>query len=397
MIGPLKKKIEIQIRTLEMHEIAERGVAAHWRYKEKGAPAQPEEKSQMKWLNDLVNILENAHSPDEFLEHTQMEMYADQVFCFTPKGALIALPKDSTTVDFAYAVHTDVGNNCVAAKINGKTRQLATPLRNGDQVEIMTSKSTQPNPEWENFVKTGRAKSMIRRFIRQQKQQEFSRLGKALLKKTFREEKRQLDTSKLLPALAHFNASSDEELFARVGENLIDPDDVFNQVFPNAKPQPKKKPAPSSRRKPSLNIKGLIPGMAVHIGKCCHPLPGERIIGIITTGKGLTVHRVDCQNLEKFNTMPELWVDIEWGRDQPNIVTARLEAVLTNRPGSLASVTTQISQNQGNITNLQLVSREEDFFKFFIEVEVNHVRHMTAIIATLRANEAVESVERAKT
>ena len=397
VIGPLKKKIEIQIRTPEMHEIAERGVAAHWRYKEKGAPAQPEEKSQMKWLNDLVNILENAHSPDEFLEHTQMEMYADQVFCFTPKGALIALPKDSTTVDFAYAVHTDVGNNCVAAKINGKTRQLATPLRNGDQVEIMTSKSTQPNPEWENFVKTGRAKSMIRRFIRQQKQQEFSRLGKALLKKTFREEKRQLDTSKLLPALAHFNASSDEELFARVGENLIDPDDVFNQVFPNAKPQPKKKPAPSSRRKPSLNIKGLIPGMAVHIGKCCHPLPGERIIGIITTGKGLTVHRVDCQNLEKFNTMPELWVDIEWGRDQPNIVTARLEAVLTNRPGSLASVTTQISQNQGNITNLQLVSREEDFFKFFIEVEVNHVRHMTAIIATLRANEAVESVERAKT
>ena len=396
IIGPLKKKIEIQIRTPGMHEVAERGVAAHWYYKHDSERRPGSEVSQMKWIKDLINILENAHSSEEFLEHTQMEMYADQVFCFTPKGALISLPRESTTVDFAYAVHTDVGNSCVAAKINGKTRQLATILRNGDQVEIVTSKSAKPNPEWEKFVKTGRAKSLIRRYIRQEQLREFSRLGKALLQKTFRQRERDLDESLLLSVLAFFGVKSDDELYARVGENRIDPADVFNYCFPDTKPLKTKKRAVKNQRKPSLNIKGLVPGMAVHIGKCCHPLPGERIVGIVTTGKGLTVHRVDCQNLEKFNSMPELWVDIEWEREQPNIVSARLEAVLANQLGSLASATTQISQNQGNITNIQLHSREADFFKFMIEVEVTHVRHMTEIIAALRANPAVESIERAK-
>ena len=396
VIGPLQKKIEIQIRTHEMHEIAERGVAAHWGYKSGSEKIRETGPKQMKWLRELVNILENAQTSDEFLEHTKLEMYADQVFCFTPKGALIALPNESTAVDFAYAVHTDVGNNCTAAKINGKTRQLATVLRNGDQVEIITAKGASPNPEWENFVKTGRAKSMIRRFIRQEKQREFSRLGKALLLKTFRQEGREFDPGLLLPVLAYFGVNSDDELCARVGENQINPADVYGICFPDSKPAKVKKRSTRNQRKPSLNIKGLVPGMAVHIGKCCHPLPGERIVGITTTGKGLTVHRFDCQNLEKFTSMPELWVEIEWEREQPNMVSARLEAVLANQRGSLASVTTQISQNQGNITNIQLISREVDFFKFAIEVEVADVRHMTAIITALRSSSAVESIERAQ-
>ena len=396
IIGPLQKKVEIQIRTPEMHEVAERGVAAHWYYKDDPEKEHNTEAKEMKWLSDLVNILENAQSLDEFLEHTHMEMYADQVFCFTPKGALIALPRESTAVDFAYAVHTDVGHRCVAAKINGRTRQLATILRNGDQVEITTSKGARPNPEWEGFVKTGRAKSMIRRFIRQEKQREFSRVGKALLDKAFRQQKRQFDESQMLSVLAYFDVRSDEELYARVGESRVDPADVFNFCFPDAKPVKTRKRPAKNRKKPSLNIKGLTPGMAVHIGKCCHPLPGERIVGIVTSGKGLTVHRTDCQNLEKFNTMPELWVEIEWEREQPNIVSARLDAVLANQPGSLASVATQISQNQGNITNIQLLSREADFFRFAIDVEVDHVRHMTEIIAALSANASVESIERAK-
>ena len=396
VIGPLQKKVEVQIRTPEMHEVAERGVAAHWYYKDGLDKGRNTEMKDMKWLRDLVNILENAQSLDEFLEHTHMEMYADQVFCFTPKGTLIALPKESTAVDFAYAVHTDVGHRCTAAKINGRTRQLATMLRNGDQVEIVTTKGARPNPEWEGFVKTGRAKSMIRRFIRQEKQREFSRVGKALLVKTFRQHNRQFDEGQMLPVLAYFDVHSDEELYARVGESRVEPADVFNFCFPDAKPVKAAKRPAKNRKQPSLNIKGLTPGMAVHIGKCCHPLPGEKIVGIVTTGKGLTVHRIDCQNLEKFNTMPELWVEIEWEREQPNIVSARLDAVLANRPGSLASVTTQISQNQGNITNIQLLSRETEFFRFAIDVEVNHVRHMTEIIAALSANAAVESIERAK-
>ena len=189
LIGPNKKKIEIQIRTPEMHEVAERGVAAHWGYKsgDETSKHKGQEFNQLKWLNDLVQILDNANSPDEFLEHTQLEMYADQVFCFSPKGALIALPKGATAVDFAYAVHSDVGNTCIGVKINGKMRQLATTLHNGDQIEILTSSTATPNPDWESFVITGRAKSSIRRFVRMRDQKEFAQLGKGILQKFFRE------------------------------------------------------------------------------------------------------------------------------------------------------------------------------------------------------------------
>ncbi len=395
IIGPNKKKIEVQIRTPEMHEVAERGVAAHWGYKIDGKSVKPNEYNELKWLNDLMRVLENADSSDEFLEHTQMEMYADQVFCFTPKGMLVTLPKGASAVDFAYDLHSDIGDTCIGVKINGKMRQLATVLTNGDQVEVLTSSNATPNPEWENFVVTGRAKSAIRRFVRQEKQKEFAQLGRGLLQKTLRQSGKDLDDSTLLPVLIHYNLKTDDELFARIGEYHIPSEDVIALIHPDLKPvEIKKTKTPTPR--PSLNIKGLIPGMAVHHGRCCHPLPGERIIGIITTGKGLTVHRVDCQNLEKFTTMPELWVDIEWESDTPNIVNARLETVISNEPGSLAAVATTISDHGGNITNIQQVARNLDFFTFVTDVEVSDVRHLTAITAALQSNPFIESVERAK-
>ena len=396
IIGPNKKKIEVQIRTPSMHEVAERGVAAHWGYKSDGKSVRSSEFQQLKWLNDLVRVLENADTSDEFLEHTHMEMYADQVFCFTPKGMLVTLPKGATAVDFAYDLHSHIGDTCIGAKINGKMRQLATVLNNGDQVEVLTSATASPNPEWENFVVTGRAKSAVRKFIRLEKQKEFAQLGRGLLQKTFRQSGKDLDESKLLPALMHFNLRTDEELFARVGENHISPEEVFEQFFPGEKTAEAPKKSKGAAKKPSLNIKGLIPGMAVHHGRCCHPLPGERIIGIITTGKGITVHRVDCQNLEKFTAMPELWVDIEWERDTPNVVNAQLETVISNEPGSLAAVTTTISDYGGNITNIQLTSRTLEFFTFVTDVEVSDVRHLRSIVAALQSNPFIESVERAK-
>jgi len=396
IIGPNKKKIEVQIRTPSMHEVAERGVAAHWGYKSDGKSVRSSEFQQLKWLNDLVRVLENADTSDEFLEHTHMEMYADQVFCFTPKGMLVTLPKGATAVDFAYDLHSHIGDTCIGAKINGKMRQLATVLNNGDQVEVLTSATASPNPEWENFVVTGRAKSAVRKFIRLEKQKEFAQLGRGLLQKTFRQSGKDLDESKLLPALMHFNLRTDEELFARVGENHISPEEVFEQFFPGEKTAKAPKKSKGAAKKPSLNIKGLIPGMAVHHGRCCHPLPGERIIGIITTGKGITVHRVDCQNLEKFTAMPELWVDIEWESETPNIVNAQLETVISNEPGSLAAVTTTISDHGGNITNIQLTSRTLEFFTFVTDVEVSDVRHLRSIIAALQSNPFIESVERAK-
>ena len=398
IIGPNKKKIEIQIRTPEMHEVAERGVAAHWGYKsgDEASKHKGQEFNQLKWLNDLVQILDNANSPDEFLEHTQLEMYADQVFCFSPKGALIALPKGATAVDFAYAVHSDVGNTCIGVKINGKMRQLATTLNNGDQIEILTSSTATPNPDWESFVITGRAKSSVRRFVRMRDQKEFAQLGKGILQKFFREAEKTLDTAKILPVLTHFEVKTDEELFAMVGRNELSAQDVLSEFYPDMKVIKKTLPKEENKTGNSLNIKGLTPGMAVHRGACCHPLPGERIIGIVTTGKGITVHRVDCQNLEKFSSMPELWVDIEWEHDSPSAASARLEAVITNERGSLAAVTSLISDHGGNITNIQLTSRTIDFFTFVTDVEVKDIRHMTEILAAMQASPFIESVERAK-
>ncbi len=398
IIGPNKKKIEVQIRTPEMHEVAERGVAAHWGYKSNAAaPDTKQEFNQLKWLNDLVQILDNANSPDEFLEHTQLEMYADQVFCFTPKGALIALPKGASAVDFAYAVHSDVGNTCIGVKINGKMRQLATTLNNGDQIEILTSSTATPNPDWESFVITGRAKSSVRRFVRMRDQKEFAQLGKGILQKHFREADKKLDKSKILPVLTHFEVKTDEELYAMVGRNTLSAHEVLSIFYPDVKlTKPAAGKAPSHGKQHSLNIKGLTPSMAVHRGACCHPLPGERILGIVTTGKGITVHRVDCQNLEKFSSMPELWVDIEWERDAPTAASARLEAVITNERGSLAAVTSLISDHGGNITNIQLTSRTVDFFTFATDIEVKDIRHMTEIVAAMQASPFIESVERAK-
>ena len=425
IIGPYKKRIEIQIRTTAMHEVAESGVAAHWQYKtthgngsSKGAGksktnfsskananglASKAEARHFNWLHDLMDILGRAESAEKFLEHTQMEMYSDQVFCFTPKGMLIALPKNATAVDFAYAVHSDIGNTCSGVRINGKHRQLATILSNGDQVEIITDKDATPNAEWLNFVATGRARSALRRFIRLKKQKEFARLGKVLLDKTARRYgkrkwgKNNEDDSKLVPCLVHFGAESTEDLYSMLGEGTLMPDDVLAKIYSDLRPvkKPAKKPsAKQNQHTLALDIKGLVPGMAVHYGACCHPLPGGRIVGIVTTGKGITVHRRDCSVLEKFSEMPELWLDVEWKKEGPARVSGRIIATLANEPGSLASVTTLISQYDGNISNITLLERAVDFFRFRFDIEVSHLRHLNAILAAMRSNQYVESVSR---
>ena len=411
IIGPYKRKIEIQIRTQAMHQVAESGVAAHWQYKtaetgtkasakisKKPLPELPrhEKVRHFNWLNDLMDILGRAESAEEFLEHTQMEMYSDQVFCFTPKGMLIALPKNATAVDFAYAVHSDMGNTCVGVRINGKQRQLATILSNGDQVEIVTDSHATPSADWLDFVATGRARSALRRFIRLKKQKEFARLGKALLDKAARSfRKTNVGEAALAPCLVHFGADSTDELYSKLGEGNITPEAVLTKLYPNLHPpKPSKRTAKRGKPNPALEIEGLVPGMAVHYGACCHPLPGENIIGIITTGKGITVHRRDCAVLEKFNDMPELWLDIEWKKEGPVMVSGRIIATLANEPGSLASVTTLISQYDGNISNIHLLQRSVDFFRFRLDIEVSHIRHLNAILAAMRSNHYVESVSR---
>ncbi|WP_420404731.1 RelA/SpoT family protein [Nisaea sp.] len=404
IIGPLKKRIEIQIRTREMHEVAELGVAAHWVYKE--GPEHSREGKKYRWIRELLEILEHASGPEEFLEHTKLEMYQDQVFCFTPKGDLISLPRGATPVDFAYAVHSEVGDRCVGARINDRLMPLTTPLKNGDQVAVSTSKTSTPSPTWEQFVVTGKAKARIRRFVRLQRRQQFADLGRAIMQKVFRQEAQKYSDKVLEPVLSRFQSETVEDLLAGVGEGVLSDREVLHAAVPETRPAPgKQNVVPISRartkaRKGSADavpLRGLIPGMAVHYARCCHPLPGERIVGIVTTGKGVTIHTIDCDTLENFHATPERWLDVSWDLETENgMHVGRLDVVLANEPGSLGSLSTVIGKSRGNIINLKIVNRSTDFFELFIDVEVGDVRHLTEIIAALRATPVINSVDRAR-
>ena len=398
VIGPENHKIEIQVRTPEMHKIAEYGVAAHWNYKD---PISGKNVGKFRWIQELVGILDEEDGAEEFLEHTKMDLYHDQVFCFTPRGDLIALPKGATAVDFAYAVHSKVGQKCCGVRINGKIRQLATELENGDQVDIITKASAHPLAEWENFVKTGRARSGIRRAVRAERAVEFSRVGKSILHKAFAEVNKPLQKRALEKIPVIFGVQKPEDLFALVGEGRMQPELVIEKMFPDlAKSKKRVRPIGETNRdraksgRPILKIQGGNSGIAITIARCCHPLPGEDIVGIFTTGKGVTVHRADRGTLVDFGDMPELWMDVGWEHEGPKRVMGRLNTVLSNEPGALAAVATIIGQQGGNISNIHLTNRNADFFSFQLDLEVKDVEHMRSVIAALQANNFVERVER---
>lgn len=404
LIGPERQRIEVQIRTREMHDVAEFGVAAHWKYEHGDMKV---DGRQYRWLRELLDILEHATNPEEFLEHTKLEMFQDQVFCFSPKGDLIALPRGATAVDFAYAVHSEVGDTCVGAKVNGRIMPLRSALQNGDQVEILTSKAQTPSPDWEKFVVTGKAKARIRRFIHMKERDQYSELGQNMLQKAFREEGYDLTEKALHGVLKKFRADSTADLGASVGKGILTAREVLIAVFPGVKdvrkprrmwPFGRTRPAAAGKNKqPGVPIKGLIPGMAVHFAHCCHPLPGERIVGIVTTGKGVTVHTIDCETLETFQDTPERWIDVAWevgDGTEPHI--GRLQIVIANEPGSLGNLSTIIGRNEGNISNLKITNRSVDFFEMLVDVEVQDVKHLTNIVAALRAAPVIISVERAR-
>ena len=401
VIGPENTRIEIQIRTREMHEIAEKGVAAHWAYKQ----GEKAVGKNFRWIRELLEILEQASNPEEFLENTKLEMYNDQVICFTPKGDLIGLPLNSTPVDFAYAVHSTVGDTCVGAKINGEIRPLRTILQNGDQVDILTSKAQHPSTEWERFVVTGKAKAAIRRYVRAHKREQFITLGQQILERTFKGENLEFSEKGLVNVMPNFEAESVDDIYAKVGEGLVTGWDVLKAVYPGYKQSKlgrvvKSLKVPSFKSKKDkkgepLKIKGLIPGMAVHFAGCCHPLPGDRIVGIVTTGKGVAVHTIDCKLLEKFANEPERWLDIAWGDDaddSPHI--GRLKIMLNNEPGSLGELSNLVARNNGNIANLNIVYRTISYFELLVDIEVKDLKHLTDIIAALKASKVVSYVSR---
>ncbi len=403
VIGPGQQRVEIQIRTQEMHEIAEYGVAAHWAYKQRRD--YNKDGKQYRWIRELLDILDRSSNAEEFLEHTKLEMYHDQVFCFTPKGDIIALPRGATPVDLAYAVHSGVGDTCVGAKINSRIVPLRTQLKNGDQVEIITSKAQTPSPTWERFVVTGKARSEIRKFIRTQQRTEYLNLGRAILSKTFKQENAEFTDKMLETVLPKFNKKTIDDLIVEVGEGLINRVQVFEAVYPERKAQAhpaakknslldrlRKKPeAPSKNAMP---IRGLIPGMALHFAGCCHPIPGDKIVGIVTTGKGINIHTTSCETLENFSDTPERWIDVAWdtGSQAPHV--ARIKASISHETGGLATVTNVIAKDLGNITNLKILNRSSDFFEILLDIEVKDTRHLNTLIASLRSKDVVQSVER---
>ena len=405
VFGPERHRIEVQIRSHDMHEEAELGVAAHWSYKDKGSlGAVPVEGRGYRWLRELLDIMEHASNPEEFLEHTKLEMFQDQVFCFSPKGDLISLPRGATPVDFAYAVHSQIGDTCVGSKINGRMMPLRTRLNNGDQVEIVTSKAQTPSPTWERFVVTGKARARIRRFIRMQQRAQYCDLGRAILNRAFRQEGYELTDKALDGVLKIFKAPTPDDLIALVGEGVFTGNEVVAAVYPELKtkaPVGEVLPSLGKRKAPKdkiagVPIKGLISGMAVHFAGCCHPLPGDRIVGIVTTGKGVTIHTIDCENLEQYADTPERWLDLSWDDTAGEVHVGRVYLVVVNGPGSLVEITTVIAKNMGNITNLKITNRTPEFFELIIDIEVRDVKHLTNLIAALRATQSISTVERAK-
>jgi len=406
VIGPKRTRIEVQIRSLEMHEVAELGVAAHWRYK------QPEvnqvEGSRYRWIRALLEILENASTPEEFLEHTKLEMFHDQVFCFTPKGELISLPRGSTPVDFAYAVHTEIGNRCVGAKVNGRLVPLRHQLHNGDQVEILTSDSQIPSPGWENFVITGKARSTIRRFVRHREREEYAGLGRTILERAFYAEGMEFSDKALKAALDKLRRSSVEDVCAEVGQGNLASREVLLACFPGLELKHDKQSIPEVKRdwsgdwsKNSIDgeavpISGLTPGMAVHLADCCYPLPGDRIVGIITQGKGVMIHTIDCEALAAFSETPERWLDVAWQpeKGEDEFFAGRLKLVVTNERGALAQIASSVAKQGGNISNLKITERDRAFYTMLVDVEVRNVKHLTDILTALRASRVVSSGER---
>ncbi len=409
VIGPENQRIEIQIRTHEMHDIAELGVAAHWRYKQDLAAS---DGSEYRWLQGLREILEHEGTAEEFLEHTKLEMFQDQVFCFTPKGDVIALPRGATPVDFAYAVHSEVGDTCVGARVNGRVMPLRTRLTNGDQVDILRSNAGTPDPAWENIVVTGKARSAIRRFIRHQARDEYRQLGEAIADKAFRQAGHEFSEKAIDGALKVLKAKSAADVYVALGDGHLTSKELMSRIFPGEQRRWGARDAigainqllPSRLRRHgggrdlnnAVPISGLIPGMAVHYATCCHPLPGDRIVGIITKGKGVMIHTIDCEQLESHSDTPEQWLDVKWeiDPDNPGLHVGQISTVVANAPGSLSNLSTVIAKNMGNISNLRITNRSPDFFEMKVDIEVADVKHLANIMAALRATPSVSSVER---
>ncbi|SFS04513.1 RelA/SpoT family protein [Sphingomonas jatrophae] len=380
-----KARIEVQIRSHEMHAQAEYGLAAHWAYKQKGDP-----DTQVPWIRDLVEILEQAESPEELLEHTRMGLYQDRVFAFTPTGELIQLPKGATAIDFAYAVHTDLGDQAVGAKVNGRVVPLRTRIENGDQIVILRSKAQHPEPSWLTFATTGKARAAIRRFVRHKEHDETVALGRNFYDEIVQRLPAPIAPEALHQAVKRLKLSDADALMEAIARRHVTDEQVMEALMPGATGSDVARlKAPPQRA--AISIRGLTPGVAYRLAPCCHPVPGDRIVGLRRPDEMVEVHAIDCPELA--DGVDADWVDLAWG-DGSDGGIARLSVIVKNEPGSLGVMATILGQQGANIVNMALFHRDRAFHTNHVAVEVRDRAHLERILAALRAADAISQAER---
>jgi len=410
VIGPGKQRVELQIRTEEMDRINEYGIAAHAFYKDGvGSPTErlERESNAFAWLRHTVEVLSESANPEEFLEHTKMELFHDQVFCFTPKGKLIALPRRANVIDFAYAVHTDVGNSAVGCKINGKFAPLSSELQNGDEVEVMTSQAqSAPPTAWESLAVTGKAKAAIRRATRTAVRDQYAGLGRRIIERLFMRAKIGYADDKLKGALPRLARSSIDDVMAAVGRGEMKASDVARAMYPDYKEEARlggkksgffrQKPKIDTKAATAIPIRGINSDLPVKFAPNGGAVPGDRIVGIVMPGEGITIYPIQSPVLKDFEDEPERWLDVRWDTDEatPRRFPARLLVQNVNEPGSLAQVASVIAEHDGNIDNISMSRRSPDFTELTIDLEVYDLKHLNGIIAQLRAKAVVASVDR---
>ena len=393
VIGPKNKKIEIQFRSKVMDQIAEFGVAAHWKYKDP-KKIKANDTKEYKWMHELVDIMNQSTSQDELIENSKIKLFNDSIYVFSPKGDITELPKNSTPIDFAYSIHSEIGDKCVASKINGNLQPLKSKLNNGDQVEILTSKESQPSPLWARFAATSKVKSQIRRFIRSKKKDEYILFGKEILLNAFKTEDIEFSSNAINKILQKFKRKDIEGIFELVGSGSITASNILKSIFPELKLNFKK----NITNIPPIKLKGLTEGMSYHLAGCCSPIIGDNIGGIVTAGLGVSVHTIDCETLSSYSDSPERWLDISWEKTNSTNQqsTSKINVILQNQPGSLGKVTTIIAKNNGNISNINFSMRKKDFFEIILDIEVRDKNHLNNIMAALRLISEVSSLNRIK-
>jgi len=425
VVGPQSQRVELQIRTQEMHAVAEYGIAAHALYKDginggagKALTRLSEESRAYAWLRKTIESLSDGSSPEEFLENTKLELFHDQVFCFTPKGRLIALPRGATPIDFAYAVHTDVGNTCVGSKINGRIMPLVTVLQNGDEVEIIRSKAQVPPPTWEAIAVTGKARAAIRRATREQVRKQYAGLGQQIVAGAFSRAGKEFTEARLEAALHRLSLASVVDVYAAVGRNEIPSIDVLKAVYPELKDQragdrPTSQgifavmedgamkfraagPGETSSPRQIIPIRGVDSDLPVRFAPNGGAVPGDRIVGILTPGEGITIYPIQSPELKDYDEQPERWVDVRWDieGDERIRFPAQVRINSINEPGSLARISQAISDNDGNIDNIRMVRRSHDFHELLIDLEVWDLKHLNRVVSQLRTIPNVSQVER---